>query len=86
MHCSEVSQHPITNHKDSLATGSSPQSVTYNRLDYVLMLCIVNKPYLWNSLAIQAHHDPPKWLVIMLNVKVDLLPHQLLALNAVISI
>ena len=86
MHCSEVSQHPITNHKDSLATGSSPQSVTYNRLDYVLMLCIVNKPYLWNSLAIQAYHDPPKWLVIMLNVKVDLLSHQLLTMNAVISI
>ena len=38
MRCSEVSRHPITSHKDSLVTGSSPQSVTYNRLDYVLML------------------------------------------------
>ena len=83
MRCSEVSRHPIINHKDSLVTGSSPQS---NGLAYVLMLCIVNKLYLWNSLAIQAYHDPPKWLVIMLNVKVDLLPHQLLALNALISI
>lgn len=86
MSCYEVSWHPITSYKDSLVTGSSPQSVTYNRLVYVLMLCIVNKLYLRNSFAIQAHHDPPKWLVIMLNVKVDLLPHQLLALNAVISI